>query len=224
MSTKLKIILQLQMPLPPPSDRKKRKRARRQDLHPYSIKIDIKVKKLNQILEHIEELADCDVLVSDAQTGLNDYGMNLKFAKKLQQVSKQIDDMAQRLNEKAKLVIQKVNTARDHKASIQPVQFVEEITEPKDKCPNAKKKQMKRFKPSVEFRIKTEWLDTSSESEMEKDQPEHKKKKTDETATNNFAGELDGHFAYPKTNENAPELHHFNCETCNKVFRDQNEM
>ena len=93
-----------------------------------------KIKKLDQLLERMEEIADCDVLVSDAQTGLNDYSMNLKFAKKLQQVSKQLDNFVVRLNEKAKLVIQKVNTAHDHKASIQPVQFIEEITEPKDKC------------------------------------------------------------------------------------------
>ena len=212
------------MPLPPPSDKNKQKRTHCQDLHPYSIKIDIKVKKLNQILERIEELADCNVLVSDAQTGLNDYSMNLKFAKKLQHISKQIDEMAQRLNDKAKLVIQKVNTARDHKASIQPVQFVEEITEPKDKCPDAKKKQMKCFIPSTDFRIKTEWLDTSSESETEKDNPKKKKTKSDDSPTDNFAGELDGHFAYPKVNENAPELHHFNCDTCKKVFHDQNEM
>ena len=53
--------------------------------------------------------------------------------------------------------------------------------------------------------------------------PKEKKQKMDETV-DNFAGELDGHFAYPKVNENAPELHHFNCETCKKVFRDRNEL
>ena len=211
------------MPLPPPHH--KGRRNRRQDIHPYSIKIDIKVKKLDQLLERIEELADCDVLVSDAQTGLNDYGMNLKFAKKLQHVSKQLDEMAARLNDKAKLVIQKVNTARDHKESIQPVQFIEEITDPKDKCDEAKKTKMKRFKAPTEFKIKTEWLDTSSDSDTE--QQQHvtaKKSRTDAEASDNFAGELDGHFVYPKDNENAPELHHFNCETCKKVFRDQNEL
>ena len=150
--------------------------------------------------------------------------MNLKFAKKLQQVSKQIDHFATCLNEKAKLVIQKVNSASDHKASIQPVQFIEEVTDPKDKCPDAKWTKMKCFTPSTEFRIKTEWLDTSSESETEKDNGPTKKKRKTETNMVNFAGELDGHFVYPKSNENAPELHYFNCETCNKVFCDQNEM
>ena len=162
--TKLKQFSTLQMLLPSPSNRNKRRHACHQDIHPYSIKIDIKIKKLDQLLECIEELVDCDVLVSDAQTGLNDYAMNLKFAKKLQQVSKQIDDFATCLNEKAKLVIQKVNTTHDHKASIQSVQFIEEVTDPKDKCTDAKWKKMKCFTPS-EFRIKTEWLDTSSESE-----------------------------------------------------------
>ena len=55
---------------------------------------------------------------------------------------------------------------------------------------------MKHFTPSSDFRIKTEWLDTSLESESEQDKAKSKKKKTDETV-DNFAGETGWTFCIP---------------------------
>ena len=117
-------------------------------------------------MDKILDFADCDLVVSDAITGVRDYSMNLKLARKLQDLAKTVDNMSSRLNLKAKHIIKKVEHAKDHKASIQPVQFVEEVTDPKLKDDKTKKKPAKHFKPSTDFHIKTEWLDpTSSEDE-----------------------------------------------------------
>ena len=66
---------------------------------------------------------------------------------------------------------------------MQDVIFTEEITDYKKKCPKTKKKPHVKFVPSQDFRIKTEWISDDSDSEE---------------VTQNFTGEVYGHFAYPK--------------------------
>ena len=58
------------MPLPPP--RKKQKRvsgSRKQEVHPYIIKLNIKIGKLNKVLEQIYETANSDLVITDAASG-----------------------------------------------------------------------------------------------------------------------------------------------------------
>ena len=124
------------MPLPP-RNRPKSKKAR-QNRHPYIVKVEVRCRKVEIMLDRIMELADCDLVVSDAITGLNDYSMNIKFAKKLQDVAKGLETTAQTLFDHAKDVLGKVNLARDFKGSIQPVQFIQEVTDPKLKDRKAK--------------------------------------------------------------------------------------
>ena len=145
------------MPLPPPKSTTSRKA--RQNRHPYIVKLEVRIGKLNKMLGKVQELADCDLVVSDAKTGVNDYSMNLRLSRKLQDVAKALETTANELYEKSKTIIEKVNIARDFKASIQPVQFIEEITDPKLKNKKAKAKPAERYKPSCDFPIKTEVLD-----------------------------------------------------------------
>ena len=169
------------------------------------------------MLDRIMELADCDLVVSDAITGLNDYSKNIKFAKKLQDVAKGLETTAETLFDRAKDVLGKVNLARDFKGSIQPVQFIQEVTDPKLKDKKAKIKPAERYKPSCDFPIKTETLDSDDELA---NPPPSKKQKKKET----YSGELDGHFTYPKENENDVAIHHFSCDVYERIFRDTNEL
>ena len=192
------------MPLPP----KKMKPNHPSSQHPYSIKIDTKMSKLDAVLNSFYELANSNLLVSNAETGLTDFSINERFARKLDEASKQVAGLANSLSEKAIIVTQKLDETRDRKVNMQDVIFME-ITDYKKKCPETRKNPRVKFVPSQDFHIKTEWISDESDSEE---------------GTNKFAGEVDGHFAYPKDNENPAESHSFVCEHCGGVYRDRNEL
>ena len=90
------------MPLP----LKKVKRSHTSQQHPYSIKIDTKLSKLDAVLNSIYDLADGNLLVSNAETGLTDFSINERFAKKLEEASKRVGDS---LSEKALLITQRLD-------------------------------------------------------------------------------------------------------------------
>ena len=149
-------------------------------------------------------------MVSNGETGLTDFSINEKFARKLEDASKRVAGLSQRLSEKAAVIVEKCDTARDRKVNMQDIILVREITDFKQKCAATKKGPHKKFVPSQDFWIKLEWI-----SDDEDDQ---------EAAPQEFPGELDGHFAYPKENENPAEVHNFICDHCDGVFRDRNEL
>ena len=93
---------------------------------------------------------------------------------------------------------------------MQDVIFMDEITDYKKKCAETKKNPRVKFVPSQDFRIKTEWI---SDDELDAENP-----------TQNYFGEVDGHFTYPKDNENPVESHSFVCDHCGEVFWDRNEL
>ena len=101
------------MPLPPAGKKLKRNHPSLQ--HPYSIKLDTKLSKLDAVLNSIFDLADGDLLVSNAKTGLTDFSLNEKFAKKLEEALKRVAGLANQLSEKASVVMQKLDEAHDCK-------------------------------------------------------------------------------------------------------------
>ena len=46
--------------------------------------------KIDQILKRIYEIADNDLLVTEAKSGLNDFSMNMAYIKKLENLSKKL--------------------------------------------------------------------------------------------------------------------------------------
>ena len=91
------------MPLPP----KKVKHTHTSAQHPYSIKIDTKLSKLDAVLNSIYDLADGNLLVSNAEMGLTDFSINECFAKKLEEALKRVAGLANSLSEKALLITQR---------------------------------------------------------------------------------------------------------------------
>ena len=80
------------MPLPPPSKKLKCNHPSLQ--HPYSVKLDTRLSKLNALLNNIYEVADGNLLVSNTEMGLTDFSINEKFAKKLKEASKRVAGLA----------------------------------------------------------------------------------------------------------------------------------
>ena len=194
------------MPLP----LKKVKRTHTSVQHPYSIKINTKLFKLDAVLNSIYDLADGNLLVTNAETGLTDFSINECFAKKLEEAAKHVAGLANSLSEKVLLVTQRLDEACDRKVNIQDVIFSDEITDYKQKCPKIKRNPHVKFVPSQDFHIKTEWI-----SDDESD---------GETSTETFSGKVNGHLTYPKDNENLVELHSFVCDHCGGVYQDRNEL
>ena len=75
------------MPLPKKL-RRMSKLTEQADQHPYVIKLNIKLYKLDTLMNQIFEIADNNLILTDARTGLNDFSMNDLFAKKLDSLSK----------------------------------------------------------------------------------------------------------------------------------------
>ena len=110
-------------------------------------------------------MADGNLLVSNAETGLTNFSINERFAKKLEEASKYVAGLTNSLSEKAVLVTQKLDEARDWKINMQDVLFVKEITDYKQKCPETRKNPHVKFIPFQDFHIKTEWILDDSRDE-----------------------------------------------------------
>ena len=102
------------MPLPPVT-RSRSKLAERSEVHPYVIKLEVKLTMMHTLMNRIFDIADSNLLITDAKTGLNDYTMNHNFADKLESLSKEVNSLGQRLCEKAEEIRQKVDRALDEK-------------------------------------------------------------------------------------------------------------
>ena len=172
--------------------------------------MNIKMMKIEKIMQRIYELADNDLLVTDAKTGLNDFTMNEHYVQKLENLSKKVYKLGDEISKKAASLQEKIDAAVDQKQSMQDVSFIEEVTDWSEKCDEAQRQnKIVRFKRSNELRIKREILDSSDEEPNDQ---------------NDFAGDYDGHFNYSKANKNDPEAHSFTCDVCSKVFRDYNNL
>ena len=193
-----------------PKTKKGQCKFTKDEIHPFALKLNSKLAQLKVLLDKIFDLANNDLLLSNAETGLNDYSMSKNFIRKLQDTSKVVSDLADHLSKQAVELQDKIDSAHDCKHIASGIISVEEVTDPKDKCPEVCKHEGERFKPSSEFQLKRE---TISDSDLEND-----------VVKDLVSGELDGCFAYPKDNKNPAEGHNFLCDHCDKVFRDQHEL
>ena len=152
------------MPLPPPVSHKESTETVPQNVHPYVIKLDVKIRRIKHSLNNIFEIADSDLIVSDAKTGLNDFSINHQFADQLDNLSKVFNKVAEKITKKASKIRDKIEEAVETKRAIQPVHFLEEITDHDKKLDEAKRKlphEIRPYRYSHDFRIKRETLDSS---------------------------------------------------------------
>ena len=160
-------------------------------------------------MNQIYEIADSNLILTDACTSLNDFTMNELFAKKLDDVSKNVTGLAQRIQDKATALCDKIDKAIDTKENLCEVIYAGEVLDWSKNCTIAQEQmKIKCFKHSKEFCIKVEHLNSSDEEE-------------DVTPEQ---GELDGKFQFPTQNKNLAECHNFSCEECCSIFQDENKL
>ena len=207
------------MPLPPVKCNRP-KIPGQSETHPYIIKTDIKLTKMWQIMNSIFKIADINMIITDAKSGVNDYTMNHVFVDRRDNISKEVIGLSKCLTEKAAAIRTRVDKALDDKRRFEDVSFIRDVTNQLHKCEIAQQKdprKIKEFKLSEDFGIAHETLDSSDDDDDE-----------DETATGKKPqqelGEPDGHFIYSKTNENDPNSHSFMCKICQKTFRERNKL
>ena len=108
-------------PVPKP---KKRKCTRDQvtDLeHPFVARLQNKESQLHKLMNEIFHLADNDLLLSDKDSGENDYTMTLKFADKLDFISEILNGLSRQCTDRANNIRHNVDAARDTKIHMQNV-------------------------------------------------------------------------------------------------------
>ena len=87
------------MPLPP----YKRSTEISQHLkqHPFVTKLEVRIKKLQHMMNSIYDIASSNLVLTDAESGTNDFSMNYYFADKLDKLSKHIINFGTTMSEKA---------------------------------------------------------------------------------------------------------------------------
>ena len=169
-------------------------------------KIQSRIEKVSNLMEEIFDIANCDLIVMDTNKGIMDYELYWKFAKKLDKLSKEFASLTVRISEVSSQISDKVDAALDHKDIKQGIVFWDEITDSKQKSAEAKSHPCTKFE--MQLRIKTEHFESTMDDDL----------------VEIFPGETDGHFTYPKANENPAESHNFSCNICKSVFRDNYEL
>ena len=103
-------------------------------IHPYILKFKSGLQKILKIFDKLYAIVDNDLVICDHRTGLNDYTMNKKFTKKLDNLAKLLVTMSGKCCEKATQLWLKISEAKDKKRlENQEIFFIEEIMKEGDK-------------------------------------------------------------------------------------------
>ena len=196
------------------NDKSKRKRKhdeRDKPIHPYILKFNAYERKLQKLLGRMFDIANNDLLISNRDSGINDFDMNYQFADRLEQTSKLMVDMSKNCSQKAKLIREKVENAQDTKLHSQDAYYVGTVLKPSEFCDELRS----RTKPPKQ------WI--RDEATIVKHETRTIYISSDESDIDNYPGDIDTKFKYPKTNNNK-EKEQFKCDVCNKNFRDSIEL
>ena len=155
-------------------------------------------------------MADTDMIVCDAESGLNDYSKNLKFADELDHISKHLVGLSQECCEKANAIRQKVADAKEDKCLIQDIVHLHDVVKESEKDPfvSERNKEPIDWVHTNEFRVKHEKTRMVTPWES-----------SDEVDNQQLPGDPDTKFKFPKQNEN-DEIHFSQhiCVECDKTL------
>ena len=93
-------------------------------VHPYVIKLDIKMQQLDRLVNKIYEIADCNMILTNESTGECKFELNSHFADKLDSVSTIVVGLGKQIAEKATSVREKIESVIDQKRDMQEIQFI----------------------------------------------------------------------------------------------------
>ena len=94
------------------------------EVHPYVIKIDMKLEQLDRLVNKIYEIADCNLILTNEKSGDSTYDLNLQLADKLDSASTIVTGLGKRIAEKATSIRQKVADAIDEKSKGEEIHLI----------------------------------------------------------------------------------------------------
>ena len=178
------------------------------DVHPYVIKMELKMQQLDKLVNKIYDIADCNMVVTNDKTGDASYDLNLQFADKLDNISTIVSGLGKRIAEKATSIRAKVASELENKNYSREIQFIGEI-EPSKK------------------RIKTEALSSDDENAPPTDKRDghfrYAKRNENDGEIHSFhCNECDSVFRDRNEIRNHMGQHSkefYKCLVCSKIFR-----
>ena len=72
-------------------------------------------------MNSIYDIADSNLILSDAKSGLSDFSMNHHFADRLDSLAKEVNGLSKCMTEKASEICERVDSAMQNKRQIQGV-------------------------------------------------------------------------------------------------------
>ena len=176
-------------------DSRKRKAVVAEGLeHPYNAKMDVKMSKLNEVLDQITKVAHNDLLIVDRDSGINVYDMNYAFADKLESVGRKFLKMQKRCTDQATKIRQRVGKFEDQKVELQDIMFIEDVP--------PKKQRVEQEYLIIKQEDYAHYVDTDSDIDEE--------------------GDWDTKFKFTKKNNNGET--NYVCNSCEGSFRDKREL
>ena len=76
-------------------------------------------------MNQICEIADSNLILTNAKTGLNNFSMNEAFAKKLDSLSKNVTGLAKTIQDKAEALRAKIDKAIDTKENLREIAYAD---------------------------------------------------------------------------------------------------
>ena len=165
------------------------------------------------LLDSIYELADNDLIVAECESGVNDYDMQFNFANKPEEVAKKLIKLSNDCTKNASEIREKVEHYQENKHQLQDTYYVAEVLKESQKVSEGRHPNPKEFIRDETVLLKREpYPTTISDDESDLDENEV------------LPGDMDTKFKYPKKNSNEELLHNYNCNDCEQVFHDTQEL
>ena len=206
-------------------NRRKRTRDQVTDVeHPFVARLQNKESQLHKLMNDIFHLADNDLLLSDKDSGENDYTMTLKFADKLDFISEILNGLSRQCTDRANKIRDNVDAARDTKIHMQNVildtdfgQQQHTKTERSDKMKEILR-QIHGLKTGYEA---VQWIKNYSQL-IKREHAPYVSSDDDSDEETFQASNEDTKFKFVKYNNYDETI--YKCLECNKKLRDSHEL
>ena len=190
--------------------------------HPFMYHLECKESMLHKLMNEIFYIADNDLLLSDKDSGENDYSMMLKFADKLDFFSQVLVRLSKRCTDHAQDIRDKVDAARDHKVYMQDIILDMDIehSTTKHERSDTLKEILRKFHGVQYGTESVKWIRDHSKLIKREHTAFVSDDESDEEAF--YESNIDTKFKFAKYNNNDEII--YKCLECNKKLRDSQEL
>ena len=190
--------------------------------HPFMYCLECKESMLHKLMNEIFHIADNDLLLSDKDSGENDYSMMLKFADKLDFFCEVLVGLSKRCTEHAQDIQDKVAATRDRKVYMQDIILDMDIEQPTTKLERSDTlKEILRKLHGLQYGTESvKWIHDHSKLIKHEHAAFVSDDESDEEAF--YESKIDTKFKFAKYNNNDKTI--YKCLECNEKLRDSQEL